>query len=322
MKFPLTIAMLTYDDFHGVVMTIQALRMYHPEVLSKVQILVIDNKKPLQTLEEPFELNKRNHGSLVRSLLHSVPNSKLVHYHKTTGTSLKSLLFEHADGLAVMVTDCHCMFTPGSIAKLVKFYERNPDFDGLLQGPILNDRLDIMATHCEPHWRGSMFGTWAIDRDLIAEDAPPKEIPLHGMGCFVCLRSAYRGVPTSIRGFCIEEGFVHEKLRLSGLNVWSAPFLKWWHRFGRPEGNPYPHNLNDKIRAAYAMSMHVSLSTDIITEYFSWQKSEAALYRLKVEAENLKLPTLPRSSPPFLGKPIRIIREKGEKPSPKSDLES
>ena len=43
MKKKLTIGMATYDDYQGVFWTIQALRMYHAEVMDQVEIIVIDN---------------------------------------------------------------------------------------------------------------------------------------------------------------------------------------------------------------------------------------------------------------------------------------
>ena len=39
----MTIGMATYDDYDGVYFSLQALRMYHPEVMDDVELLVIDN---------------------------------------------------------------------------------------------------------------------------------------------------------------------------------------------------------------------------------------------------------------------------------------
>ena len=39
----LTIGMATYDDYDGVYFTIQALRMYHHEVMEYAELVVIDN---------------------------------------------------------------------------------------------------------------------------------------------------------------------------------------------------------------------------------------------------------------------------------------
>ncbi|HEV2310466.1 MAG TPA: hypothetical protein VGU73_08075, partial [Acidimicrobiia bacterium] len=39
----LCIGMATYDDYDGVYFSVQALRLYHPEVMDRVSILVLDN---------------------------------------------------------------------------------------------------------------------------------------------------------------------------------------------------------------------------------------------------------------------------------------
>ena len=39
----LTIGMATYDDFDGTYFTVQAIRLYHPEVADDIEILIIDN---------------------------------------------------------------------------------------------------------------------------------------------------------------------------------------------------------------------------------------------------------------------------------------
>ena len=39
----LTIGMATYDDYDGVYFSLQALRLYHPEILDETNFLVIDN---------------------------------------------------------------------------------------------------------------------------------------------------------------------------------------------------------------------------------------------------------------------------------------
>ena len=46
----LTIGLATYDDYHGVYFSIQALRMYHTEIINKTEILVVDNKTHYQQL--------------------------------------------------------------------------------------------------------------------------------------------------------------------------------------------------------------------------------------------------------------------------------
>jgi hypothetical protein len=39
----LTIGMATYDDYDGVYFTLQAIRLYHPEIINDVEFIIIDN---------------------------------------------------------------------------------------------------------------------------------------------------------------------------------------------------------------------------------------------------------------------------------------
>ena len=39
----MTIGMATYDDYDGVYFSLQAIRLYHPEILDDTELLVIDN---------------------------------------------------------------------------------------------------------------------------------------------------------------------------------------------------------------------------------------------------------------------------------------
>src|ERR1700675_1402777 len=54
----LTIGMATYDDYDGVYFSLQALRLYHPEILEETDFVVVDNPpdgpcaEALKALEE------------------------------------------------------------------------------------------------------------------------------------------------------------------------------------------------------------------------------------------------------------------------------
>src|SRR5919199_327083 len=59
----------------------------------------------------------------------------------------KNLVFREARGEAVLCCDSHVLFAPGVIARLKAFYREHPDCADLLQGPLLYDDLDNVATH-------------------------------------------------------------------------------------------------------------------------------------------------------------------------------
>jgi hypothetical protein len=51
-----------------------------------------------------------------------------------------------------------------------------------------------------------------------------------------------------LSGFGGEEGCLHEKFRIAGARTLCLPFLRWVHRFPRPQGIPYTHDWEGRIR--------------------------------------------------------------------------
>ena len=108
--------MATYDDFHGVYFTIQALRMYHEEVMDEVEFLIIDNNP------------KGTHGSELRNFVNWGENIRYVPEEKWVSTAVRNKIFEEANGDFVISTDCHVLFEKGSIKKNLKLH-LNLQFD-------------------------------------------------------------------------------------------------------------------------------------------------------------------------------------------------
>jgi hypothetical protein len=232
----LTIGLPTFNDYDGVYFSVQALRLYHPEITDVTEILVLDNDPlgpcagPLKTLEDCVE------------------GYRYYPYDSFHGTTVKDLLFREALGEFVLVMDSHVLFPPGSLAKLVDFLEGQRESKDLWQGPLLSDSFEPLATHFDSTWSGGMHGQWAWDNRASEEDAPPFEIPKQGMGVFACRREAWPGFNPRFQGFCCEEGYIHDKVRANGGRAMCLPFLRWLHRFERPGGVPYRPNWEDRIR--------------------------------------------------------------------------
>src|SRR5262249_16025704 len=110
----LTIGMATYDDYDGVYFSVQAIRLYHPEVTNHTEILVIDNHpsgpcaKPLKDLER------------------QVPGYRYVPYERTHGPAVRDLVFREANAEFVLCMDSHVLFPPGALGRLVGYLERHP----------------------------------------------------------------------------------------------------------------------------------------------------------------------------------------------------
>lgn len=232
----LSIGMATYDDYDGVYFSVQAIRLYHPEVTDRSEILVVDNhpggpcSRPLKDLDR------------------QVAGYRYVPYGRTQGTGVRDVVFREANAEFVLCMDSHVLFRPGALARLVDHLAAHPDSPDLWQGPLVGDDLEVMSTHLEPGWRDGMYGTWAIDRRGLDPHGAPFEIPMQGLGVFGCRRSVWPGFNPRLRGFGGEEGYLHEKIRRAGGRTLCLPFLGWVHRFGRPAGPPYPVSVEDRVR--------------------------------------------------------------------------
>jgi glycosyltransferase involved in cell wall biosynthesis len=79
-------------------------------------------------------------------------------------------------------------------------------------------------------------------------DEPAFEIPGMGLGTFSCRRDAWPGFNEHARGFGGEELYIHGKFRARGGRAMCLPWLRWVHRFGRPDGVRYPLTRWNKVR--------------------------------------------------------------------------
>lgn len=79
-------------------------------------------------------------------------------------------------------------------------------------------------------------------------DSEPFEIFAQGLGLFFTKKNSWLGFNEHARGFGGEECYIHEKYRKAGRKTILLPFLKWLHRFGRPDGVPYELTLENKVR--------------------------------------------------------------------------
>lgn len=232
----LTIGMATYDDYHGVYFSIQALRIYHTLNWNEIEFIVIDNNPTSE------------HGIATKNLIENWTDKKgkYIPFLDKTGTSARNEIFKHASGKYTLVMDCHVLLQQDGIKNLLKYYSENPDTKNLISGPLWYDDLKTYSTHFNPEWRSGMYGTWGTDHlgMLINE---PFEIPMQGLGLFSCKTDQWRGFNEKFRGFGGEEGYIHEKFRQNDGKCICIPGLKWNHRFARPDGIKYQNIWEDRI---------------------------------------------------------------------------
>jgi hypothetical protein len=253
----LTIGMATYDDFDGVYFSVQAIRLFYPEVTAETEILVIDNHP-----EGPAV-------AALKGLERSVKDLRYVPASFARGTAVRDLIFREAAGEFVLCMDSHVLFPPGVLAKLLEYIESHRGSRDLLQGPLLADDLENVRTHFDPVWNDGMWGVWACDSRGLDPSAAPFEIPMQGLGVFCCRRDAWPGLNPRLLGFGGEEGCLHEKFRLAGGRTLCLPFLRWTHRFGRPNGVPYAHDWQSRMRNYFILFDELGLDRSPILEHFA-----------------------------------------------------
>jgi hypothetical protein len=148
----LTIGMATHSDMEGVYWTVQGIRMNHPEVQDDIEFLILDNSPE----DSP---HKRDLSRFVKWVT-GVP-CRLEHT-SDSGTAIRGRLFEMATTPYVLCMDSHVMLTTGSLRKLIDGMDAGHDHGHLLQGPMLADNMQVMATHMAHVWRDGMLGIWSI----------------------------------------------------------------------------------------------------------------------------------------------------------------
>jgi hypothetical protein len=267
-SIPLTIGMATFDDYDGVYFSLQALRLYHPEILDQVEFVVIDNQP------------ESDSGKAVARLVNGIENATYVPFTIRSGTAVRDAVFKFARGRFVLCMDCHVFFPPGSVKKLLDFIEANPDCPDLLQGPLLRDDLSDYSTHLEDRWHSCFWGQWGTDERAEDPNSEPFEIPMQGLGSFCCRRESWPGFNPRTKGFGGEEGSLHQIFRNRGDKTLCLPFLLWLHRFERPAGAPYSNRIEERVRNYLLLFSDCGLDWDPVYEHFSTKMDEDALKKV------------------------------------------
>lgn len=279
----LTIATATYDDFDGVFMTLQSLRLHHGRALNRCELLVLDN----HPVGPHHQLLVRGRDG--RRGLAAQTGATLLTLSNKTGTSCRDLLFRHATTPFVLCLDSHVMLAPGALHGLLDYLERNPETDDLIHGPLLGDRMKggelvVQATHMEPKWGSLMFGRWGRDPRGVSASGPAFEIPMHGLGLFCARRESWLGFNPHFRGFGGEEGYIHAKYKNAGRRSICLPRLRWLHRFMRVGGAPYRPDIRDRIWNYLIGWLEIGRAPEEVAEAFAGHISAMEFSRMLAEA--------------------------------------
>ena len=255
----LTIGSAVYDDYEGVYFTYQSLRLNNAFNDDDIDYVIIDNNP------------SSNQGKAVEKFCKDSNKIRYFPFEEKVSNSVKNQIFNHAEGKFCMSIDCHILFEPSAVNKLLNLFEENPESEDLYHGCLLYDQLDSHSpvTHMDPIWRGNMLGTWANDNRGKDINADPFEIPMHGCGVFATRTDSWLGFNEKFLGFGGEEGYIHEKYKQQGRKIWCAPFLRWVHRFNRPLGIPYPVIIEDRIRNYVIGHQELGLPLDDLINHFN-----------------------------------------------------
>lgn len=273
----LTIGFSTHDDYDGLYFTIQAIRYYHQEVLDQIEFVIVDNNPNGKC------------GEAIRKLTNWINEPyQYLPFLKYKSTTIRNKVFELADTPYVLCMDSHVFLEPGSLKKLIDFYDSGKDKGNLLHGPLIYDDFKSLSTHFDlTKWGSFMWGQWATDKKGENLENPPFEIPAQGLGLFSCRKDSWLGFNKNFRGFGGEEGYIHEKYRKNGKKVICLPFLRWMHRFERPNGISYPNNLEDRFRNYYIGHLELDMNTENLEKEFKSILSDDKMKEIKKECENL-----------------------------------
>lgn len=268
----LTIGMCVYDDYDGVFFSIQALRMYQSEVMDQVEFVIVDNNPTSESGQAVKEFTK--------SITQPVQYVEFTNYNST---SIKNKVFELADTPYVLCMDCHVLLAPGSLQKLIDFYDKKLDNGNLLQGPLLYDNLKDISTNFNRVWGEGMQGQWETDDRYEDINSEPFEIKAQGMGLFSCRKNSWLGFHKLFRGFGGEEVYIHDKYRSKGKKTICLPFMLWVHRFTRINGASYPNNWEDRYRNYMIGRIELGLDAKDVDEAFEGYLDEQTREQIKAD---------------------------------------
>lgn len=280
----LTIGSAVYDDFEGVYFSYQSLRLNNLDIKDDLDFVIIDNNP------ESAEGKATKHFCETTQCIRYIP------FTEKRSTAVRNEIFNNAKGKFCMSIDCHVLFEPETIKRLIDFFDKNPESDDLYHGPMLYDVLDGHApvTHMDPKWRDNMFGTWGYatkGRGDSPED-DPFEIPMHGLGIFAARTKSWMGFNDDFKGFGGEEGYIHKKYKKNKRRIWCLPFLRWVHRFDRPRGIQYPLIIKERIRNYLIGHRELGIPYDDIIEHFGETQPHVNIQEIIDNLDNPESPKL------------------------------
>ena len=254
----LTIGMATHDDFDGVYFTCNSIRLNAWDRLDEIDLVVIDN-------------NPDSKQGKATKLFCRTANIRYIEEREQISTACRNKIFENVEAAVAMCIDSHVLIEKETVYSLLDRAENLADDKNLYHGVMLYDYLDSNSTpvtHMDPIWNDNMFGVWAHDERGCNKENAPFPIPMHGMGLFLSSVKHFQGFHKLFKGFGGEEGYIHEKTRQAGGDIICLPWLRWMHRFQRPNETSYANILQDRIVNYFIGFSEVGWNTKAVINHF------------------------------------------------------
>ncbi|MER5781518.1 glycosyltransferase [Streptomyces mobaraensis] len=252
----LTVGTAVHDDYDGAYFTLLSLRLHHPEVADRVDLLVVDGDP-----DGPA-------GADLRALAGTAPGLRYVPAGHVRGSALRDLVVREARTEWVLCVDAHVLLAPGALAGLLAYADEHPDSRDLLHGPLLGDDLRGVRTHLDPVFDGASFGTWGCDPRGADPGAPPFEIGMQDLGLFACRTEVWPGLNPRLRGAGAEVGPLHKRFRAAGARALCLPFLRWTRRSVRPPGTAVPVETADRCRDHLLAWEEAGLAVEPVVDHY------------------------------------------------------
>ena len=271
----LTIGMATFDDFEGVYFTIQSLRLNNLDRLMFLDFVVIDSNPDSREGKATKDFCKK-------------AEARYFEEREWRSTACRDRIFSEAKSDWVLCIDPHILLEPDAIKNLLQYIENDPENEHLHHGSMLYDYLgtETPATHMDEEWRDNMYGTWGHSEEK-SHRTYPIEIPMHGMGLFLCKVSGWEGFHPLFLGFGGEEGYIHKKFRKAGKRTLLIPWLKWVHRFQRPRGISYPLRIEERIMNYFIGWLELGEDPQEVKDHFGELHPHLDLDSMQKDAEGL-----------------------------------
>lgn len=170
----LTIGMAHNHDFSGVWATIQHIRQTTRRI-REIEFIVV-NTNPDTIDNEGNVLPGGQHGIDLQNFISNCERNTagakyvMLDHDKYGTTQGRNAVFEHAAGEIVFCIDCHISPDPFAFDRVMEWFDAHPDCKDLVQGPILNDDLSVMADHFQDVWNDEMLGVWGLTPHCLTEN--------------------------------------------------------------------------------------------------------------------------------------------------------